>query len=402
MKMYRGFFSRDEYEARWASVHEEMRKRGLEAALVWGRGGGSYERFQEVFYLTNYYSNQSGAVQDWHAVGTASAHCAVILRQGHEPLLIIDDIEGNWDASNLPLDNVVGDADVIKAVIDAVRKTGLSGKVGFVGSDFLGVKYYQQLTKACPEIRWEFHDDLVAVVRVIKSERELEAFRAGGETVTAAMNAVFDALQAGKSESEAAGDAAREVYRRRGHINLVLINHGVSTAEVLNTNPIAGYSDATPKQGDMARFWVYGAMCQGYWIDPGRTTVVGLNPSPEQKRLVEAAANSVTEMMEAVRPGVNVDEIVRLGERARADFGGEEDQMSTRWPLYGHGVGLYWDMPMMSPNYKGPHKVIRENMVCTTETFMALEGVGGAGFEQVFIVGKDGNELLSTTPMIWW
>jgi len=171
---------------------------------------------------------------------------------------------------------------------------------------------------------------------------------------------------------------------------------------VLNKNPIAGYSDVTPAPGDLARYWVYGAMFQGYWIDPGRTTVVGLKPTPDQKRLVEAAANSVTEMMNAVRPGVNVDEIVKLGERARKNFGGADDQMATRWPLYGHGVGLYWDMPMMARNYHGPHKVIRENMVCTTETFMALDGVGGAGFEQVFIVKEDGNELLCTTPMVWW
>jgi Xaa-Pro aminopeptidase len=326
----------------------------------------------------------------------------VILRQGQEPLLVVDDIEGNWDASQLPLDNVVGDADVIKAVIKALKSAGLSGKVGWVGSDFIGVKYYQQLTEACPDIQWEFQDDLVAVCRVIKSERELDAFRTGGETVTAAMNAVFDALQSGKSESEAAGEAAREVYRRQGHINLVLINTGVSTAEVLNKNPIAGYSGVTPAPGDLARYWVYGAMFQGYWIDPGRTTVVGLKPTPDQKRLVEAAASSVIEMMDAVRPGVNVDEIITLGERHREEFGGADDQMATRWPLYGHGVGLYWDIPMMARSYNGPYKVIQENMVCTTETFMALEGVGGAGFEQVFIVKEDGNELLCTTPMIWW
>jgi Xaa-Pro aminopeptidase len=143
-------------------------------------------------------------------------------------------------------------------------------------------------------------------------------------------------------------------------------------------------------------------MYQGYWIDPGRTTVIGLKPTPEQKRLVEAAANSVTEMMEAVRPGVHMDEIIRLGEKAREEFGGADDQMSKRWPLFGHSVGLYWDHPMVARCYKGKHKVFKENMVVTTETFMALPGVGGAGFEQVFIVKNEGNELLSTTPMIWW
>ena len=41
-------------------------------------------------------------------------------------------------------------------------------------------------------------------------------------------------------------------------------------------------------------------------------------------------------------------------------------------------------------------------MVGSTETFLAVPGVGGAGFEQNFIVTKSGTELLTTTPMIWW
>jgi methionine aminopeptidase len=34
--------------------------------------------------------------------------------------------------------------------------------------------------------------------------------------------------------------------------------------------------------------------------------------------------------------------------------------------------------------------------------FLNLPGIGSAGFEQNFIVTKDGTELLTTTPMIWW
>ncbi len=38
----------------------------------------------------------------------------------------------------------------------------------------------------------------------------------------------------------------------------------------------------------------------------------------------------------------------------------------------------------------------------STETFMALEGVGSAGFEQNFIVTAGGTELLTHTPLSWW
>jgi len=59
-------------------------------------------------------------------------------------------------------------------------------------------------------------------------------------------------------------------------------------------------------------------------------------------------------------------------------------------------------MPILSDEYEGKHTVYKENMVGSTETFLALPGVGGAGFEQNFIVTRDGTELITTTPMLWW
>ena len=49
-----------------------------------------------------------------------------------------------------------------------------------------------------------------------------------------------------------------------------------------------------------------------------------------------------------------------------------------------------------------PHPGIRENMVMSTETFMATEGVGSAGFEQNFIVTAQGTELITNNPLLWW
>ena len=38
------YFPQDEYESRWARVEQEMKRRGYEAAVVWGRSGGSFDR----------------------------------------------------------------------------------------------------------------------------------------------------------------------------------------------------------------------------------------------------------------------------------------------------------------------------------------------------------------------
>ena len=92
------FFPREEYEQRWANVETAMRERGLDAAVIWGRSGGTYERHGDVLYLANYYSNQSGQIWDrLHEEINAGAISCVIARPGEMPELIADE---PW-----PLDN---------------------------------------------------------------------------------------------------------------------------------------------------------------------------------------------------------------------------------------------------------------------------------------------------------
>jgi Xaa-Pro dipeptidase len=394
-------FARAEYEARWTAVHAEMRRRNLDSVVIIGRGGGTYERFQDVYYLTNYYSTQSGYVQDGYIADyQAAAHCAVILKQGEAPILVADDPVA--EAALIATPHVVGGLDVIAVLAKAIRDARLQGRVGLVGSDTISAKHFKALQQLAPGIQWDCQDDLVADVRIVKSPAELDCFRYAGETVSAAMTAAFEALQAGASESEAAGLAAREVYRRQGQVNLILISHGPGTAERLTDNPIAAYSDTTPARGDLIRWWVYGPMYKGYWLDPGRTSVVGLKPTSQQRHLIESCADIVEACRKAIRPGVRVQDVAALGSRMRAEFDGAEDQMSARWDTLGHGVGLFWAEPNISLAYRGKHQVFQAGMVASTETFLSVPGVGGAGFEQNFIITDNGTELLTTTPMIWW
>jgi Xaa-Pro dipeptidase len=58
------YFPQEEYEDRWRRVYNEMAARGFEASLIWSRSAGGYERFADVFYLTHYYSNQSGQADE--------------------------------------------------------------------------------------------------------------------------------------------------------------------------------------------------------------------------------------------------------------------------------------------------------------------------------------------------
>jgi Xaa-Pro dipeptidase len=393
-------FELDEYRERWRRVYREMASRGLSSAVVFSRGGGGFDRFQEVFYLTNYYSCNSGYFYDGVQKGTrAAAHCAVVLKEAEEPVLIADD--PTTDRAGVATSRVLAGTDVIALLAQALRGANLTGEVGFIGTDCISAKHMSALQELVPHIQWRPADDLILDVRIIKSSAELEVFRSAGQTVSTALTELLKVILAGGSEAEAAGVAAQEVYRRQGHVNQILIGHGPWTIERITNCPIAGYSTETPAQGALVRAWVYGAMGQGYWLDPGRTTVAGLKPTPEQRRLVESCAQIVEQLRAEIRPGVAVADVAALGERLRKEYYGEA-AFEEDWYVFGHGNGLYFEPPLITPGYDGKHTVFQENMVAATELFLNLPGVGSAGFEQNFIVTRAGTELLTTTPLIWW
>ena len=392
------YFPVDEYHDRWDRVDRRMAEAGFETAVVWGRTGGSYERCGDVLYLTNFYGTGSGQGYDTPYTN-ARSFSAVILRAGETPELQADE---PWPRTDLiSTDRVAWSRDAIKAVADSLRASNVTGRVALVGTDFLPLKYWRQLASQTPGIEWVPLDDLVLEPRRIKSARELDCIREAGVIASRALDALIGGLLTGKSEAEAAGEAAREVYRGGGHIHMIPVSHG-EMIEYFTSDPLAGFNHETPKDGDLVRGWAYGPMFQGYWLDPGRTAVVGRRPSNSQRELVETTASIVEQVIAAVRPGVSVMDTARLGERLTAEAGGEKDQAAEKFPLFGHGNGLFFEPPYISVQMGSENDIYEAGMVIGIEAFFARTGVGSAGFEQNLIVTDQGTELVTTSPMLWF
>jgi Xaa-Pro aminopeptidase len=392
------YFPRAEFEARWAKVNDALRAKGLEAAVVWGRSGGTYERSGDVLYLTGYYGTHSGQGMDT-PITTARAFASVVLRDGETPELMAD--EPGPNPALLATDRVGWSRNTIQGTADLVNRLGLKGRVGFVGSDFFPIKYWDAFKAATPGIEWVIVDDLVREVRRIKSARELDAIRHAGRIAGRGLSRLVENLIAGRTEAEAAGEAAREVVRGGGHVHMIPVSHG-DLIHYFTRDPLAGYSHDAPKPGDLVRGWVYGPMFQGYWLDPGRTAVCGKRASNAQKNLIEACAGIVEALIADIRPGVRLMDLAAKGQKMLVDAGAEKDQAAEKWPLFGHGVGLFFEKPYISTSMGDPADVFEDGMVMGVEAFVAHAGVGSAGFEQNIIVGKSGAEIVTDTPMLWW
>jgi len=136
-------------------------------------------------------------------------------------------------------------------------------------------------------------------------------------------------------------------------------------------------------------------------MDPGRTAVCGNKPSPEQKRLIEGAVEVVEGIIAAMKPGVKVRDLAKVGDELMAKNGAVLDGAAAQWPLYGHRQGMFWDS-WIGNEITEPDDVFEAGTACSSETFLIHEGVGLAGFEQNVIITDDGVEILTKTPMIFW
>ena len=48
-------FPKEEYEARWQKIDDEMKRRGYEVALIWGKGAYTWDRMGDLLWLVNHY-----------------------------------------------------------------------------------------------------------------------------------------------------------------------------------------------------------------------------------------------------------------------------------------------------------------------------------------------------------
>jgi Xaa-Pro aminopeptidase len=398
------YFPTDEYRQRWQRLEQAMSARGYETAVVWGFSAGNFNRAGDILYLTNYYSNTSTGERDtpyWNARGFAG----LIMQRGRSPELHID--ENGYRASLLPTGDLSllggnGDShlDVIQSVAGALRRRGITGSVALVGDDVLPAKYMRQLLHATAPITFVPEDDLVEQLRRIKSPRELACIREGAAIASRASDLLCKDLMQGVSQAEAAARASAEVIRAGGRVQRFLLSHGPDFYPP--TDPLMGYSQESAQPGELIVAPLYGQFKQGYWSDPVRTLVHGARPSAAQRSLVEACADMVSKVVEAVRPGVLVAEVAAYADRLTREAGGDDSDVSQSFPYHGHGLGLFWEKPWIGVKLCDEGERFEENTVLGIEMFLQRPEAGFAAFEQNIIVTREANELLTTNPLIYW
>ncbi len=226
--------------------------------------------------------------------------------------------------------------------------------------------------------------------RMVKEQWELERIEVAVRIAETALTALLREIEIGASEAELAGLLEREMM--------------ASGAEDRAFPPIVAFGRNTvyPHHVPTQRRLVYnepvlvdlGAVYKGYNSDMTRTFWYGDSVDRDFVRVLEAVSSAVDSAIDALQPGVVLEEVDLAARRELAKHGLDRYFNHS----LGHGVGVaIHEEPRISPGNKT--KAV-EGMVVTIEPGVYIPGKYGVRIEELVVVGKRRAKSLTRLPRL--
>ncbi len=371
--------SRDEIRARQDRVREACRERGWPGLVVFGRGGGTYDRHGDLLYLTGHYQSFVH-LPDRPPLWSARSHALLVLPVDREATLICSapDVDGA-----VAVDDIRVTANLAAEAAPLLRRCAGGG---LAGADI--VPY--ALARELPLGELVAADALLDSLRRRKSQAEQQLLRHVCAIGSRAATALMTAAVPGATEGEAVAAAAEVAYAEGAVVYLPVLSSADRVASYTG-RPLPGYRhERRFAAGDLTRLDLV-IVYEGYYCDFGRSWVVGGNDQATGARaLIGAVRDGLDAALAATRAGATAGEVARAGTAAVPP--GFSPSYPPHW---GHGLGLGWEGPMLLSDSE---EVIEEGTALAVEvTVQSADGRAASGEEDV-IVREDGVEILSSAP----
>jgi Xaa-Pro aminopeptidase len=233
---------------------------------------------------------------------------------------------------------------------------------------------------------------LLAGVRALKTDQELERMRLANELAELGLEHVREHIRPGMKESEVGalfeGRVHAEGVGYEGRVEmaraftLVWSGPGISTFTATRARPVQ------ENEPTLMEIWV---CADGYWTDLTKNFCPGSLTS-DYERMLDLLLGIYAEAVDYARPGASLAELDRLI-RTRLAEGGYPGQPSH--PV-AHGVGARAHEPPYAHQAGGGE--LRERMVLAIEPGAYWEGGGGLRVEDDFLITAGEPERLGRWP----
>jgi len=227
---------------------------------------------------------------------------------------------------------------------------------------------------------------LVESARMVKDAQEIQLLRAAVQLGAGLFERALEAIRPGVRETQVAAKleyAAREAGAQAMSFPTIIASGKRSSLPHGRASRAA-----VPARGFVV--CDFGVILTDYCSDMTRTVYVG-RPSSEERRAYQAVKEAQRAAVEAVRPGIRVDEVDRAA-RKSLQYNGLEKYFTHST---GHGVGLeIHEAPRIGA---GQSEILRPGMVITIEPGVYFPGRWGVRIEDMVLVTEQGCEVLTPT-----
>ena len=371
-----------ECAARCRSAAMRIQQGGLDALIIWSRGGGSLDRFGRLTYLTNYYPDFP-TIPDVNGRWRARGYAAGLLLPDAS-IVLFGDLPS--DDPDVYASDVISVVDIIAAVVDRLIALGLrSAKIGIAGTDTMPLDHYQALASALPHARFDSSSSIVDDLMMVKSPAELLLMRAAGLVGARAMVAMMEGAEPGCTVSRIASLGVASAVEEGARIANIFAQASCESPEHTR--------DKSEKlgSGDLLSIDISGAV-NGYFFDFSRSRVVGQAPSTRQLQLMHVTRDAVAAIIEGLVPGRTIGDATQSGLAVLSSNGHDSDQVG--FDALGHGLGLGFERPWLVP---GNQTLIVPGMCIAVERG-AIDGSLYASHENDVIVNDRGPEIITAAP----
>ena len=286
--------------------------------------------------------------------------------------------------------------------------------------DVVTVEQFGQFKKTFLNCEFVNITPVILEQRKTKDPSEIEKIRKACAAIHRGHEAVLSVLKEGLTELELAG-AVENAHRLAGHEGIFFIRQPdffmsrgpISSGEnlfkisgVVYTVTGVGLSPAVPAgpsqkkivKGDLVMVDIP-VMVEGYHADQTRTYCLGKTSEPAMAMYIDLKVIA-DHLIDHMSPGMKCSDIYRMAvEKANALGRGSQFQNFGRGRksrLIGHGIGIELNEPPIPSEYD--HSTLEDGYVIALDMHMLDESAGVVKLEDIILITRGGNEILTKSP----
>jgi D-alanyl-D-alanine dipeptidase len=359
-------FTAEDFAQRMSRAAEQAEAAGLTGVLV--------TPGPDLLYFTGY-----------QPIAITERITLLALHGGRDPSLIVPVLE-RPDAEAAPGSAALTVADWTDGSDPYAATAALLEQDGrYAISDSAWAMHVLGLQQALPDSTYVSMTSALPMLRAVKDADELERLAAAGAAADACFEELANGQFSGRRESEVAADLAG-LLREHGHseVDFTVVGSGPNGA-----NPHHEFGERVIEDGDMVVL-DFGGIKDGYGSDTTRTVHVG-EPTDEEREVHEVVRLAQQAGFEAVRPGVECQEIDRAARKVIDDAGYGEYFIHRT----GHGIGLTTHEPPYM--IEGDTNLLEPGMCFSIEPGVYLPGRFGVRIEDIVTVTAEGGQRFNNT-----